>query len=153
MRYIYSKPLFREFLILFCFILLSGQSIAEETSSRQNKNVLIVSNKARPDDAVILQITELLKKEGCVVASTATKSLKNGLARKYGAIVVLNFVASKKRLGSVKVFLDRDNQKKLVLFNAVGEDYLGSLAGQKTEKAGKIASRIVEKVREILLKQ
>lgn len=128
-------------------------------SAAQNEayrgKVLIVSNSARLDDSVLLKVTQMLRKEGNYVRISSGTTLEGMQAEKYGAVIIFNLIADKRKDRSVKIFADDSVQKKIVLFNGVG-DYLTpdiNRPGSRTVKSEKIASDIVKKTRIILEQQ
>lgn len=145
-------------LLLVCsiFFAVAGIKLSAQTGGKNfSDKVLIVSNINKPDDPVILKVTQMLKKKGYYVKLGFATNLKRMQAGKYGAIIIVNFIDDKAKERSVEVFADESVQKRIVLLNAVG-DYLSPGEGQessKTVKAEKIAFDIVEKTKIILSKQ
>ena len=140
-------------MVLPVLVVLAQLSTAAETgSSASSGKVLIVSNVKKPDDPVIMKITQMLRKEGDYVKLGAGTNLKGMQANKYGAIIIINFLEDKMKDRKVEVFADENVQKRVVLLNAIG-DYLSpdkTQASSRTVKAEKIASDIVERTKAIL---
>lgn len=114
--------------------------------------VLIVSNKNKLNDPVILKVKQILETDGNYVKLATGTNLEGMQANQYGAIIIVNFVEDKNKDRSVEVQADESVQKRIVLLNAVG-DYLASdknQASSKIEKSNKIASEIIEKTKIIL---
>ena len=121
-----------------------------------NKKVLVFLNKRNTGDMVVTKVVDTLKKDGCSVKLESGAKLHGSSVSKYNAIVVFNFVAKGQKDKSVKVYAGEDEQKRIVLFNAVGADYLEPESGStdtKETKAEKLALKIVDNVKEVLLKQ
>lgn len=142
-------------LLLFCFLFFSaaGREISAETEIKKTYGrVLIVANKNKLNDPVILKVTQRLENEGNYVKFAVGTNLKGLQADKYGAIIIINFIEDKNKDRSVEVFADKSVQKKIVLLNAIG-DYLTPSKGRitsKTATAERIAVDIVEKTNIIL---
>jgi hypothetical protein len=129
--------------------------VVETGDKNSSANVLIVANKKKFNDPVILKVTRMLRKEGMHVQLATGTNLKGIRANKYGAIIIINFIEDKRNDRSIEIFADERVQKKIVLFNAVG-DYLTSdkdRASSKTEKSEKIALEIIERTKIILSNQ
>lgn len=142
-------------LLLVCplFFASAERKIAAETVDKNfSGKVLLVSNKKKFNEPVILKVTQMLEKEGNYVKLAIGTNLKGTQANKYGAIIIINFIEDKRKDRSVQVFADESVQKKIVLLNLVG-DYLSpgkEQTSSKTVKSEKIAFDIVEKTKIIL---
>ena len=152
-KYIYGR-LIIGFLMVCALLAASGDNkLSAEAGGRgPSGKVLIVSNKNKPEDPVILKIVKMLRKERNYVKLGIGTNLKGVQTDNYGAIIIINFIEDKTKDRSVNIFADKSAQKKIVLLNAVG-DYLSpgkGQAGSKTIKADKIAFDIVEKTKIIL---
>jgi hypothetical protein len=145
-------------LLLMCpldFAAAEAKTGLETGGSNSPGKVLIMSNKKKSNDPVILKVTQMLQKEGNYVKLVTGTTLKSSQAMKYGAIVIINFIEYKMGDGSIRIFAGESVQKRIVLFNAVG-DYLTPDKNQARSipaKAEKIASEIVERVNTILSNQ
>ena len=117
---------------------------------------MVYLNKRNAGDPVVSRVVDSLKKEGCVVTLGTGMKLHSVSISKYNAIVVFNFLAKGQTDKSIKVYAGEDVQKRIVLFNAVGSDYLepDKSSGETREvKAEKLAEKIVDNVKEVLEKQ
>jgi hypothetical protein len=145
-------------LLLACPIFFAASQLkmaAEAGDKISARNVLIVSNKKKFNDPVILKVAQTLRGEGNYVKLGFGTSLQGMKPDKYGAIIIINFIEDKSKDRSVEVFADESVQKKIVLLNAVG-DYLASDNNQtssRTVKSEKIALEVVEKTKIILASQ
>jgi len=106
-----------------------------------SKIVLIISVKKDLQDPVIAKVKAALKKEGCYVLLSGIKELNNSMAEKFSAIVIINKTNQKDK--KIKVFLDEQQQKKIVLLNAEGNEYWKS---GKIDNSDKIAKDIIENI-------
>lgn len=112
------------------------------------KRVLIVAEKENLKDPVISKVRAKLVKDGCTVSVTAKKELGDRIAKKFGAILVVNKTAAGRSPRAVKMFLSESGQKKVVLFNAVGDKYW--LSADKTDESEKLAESILASIRAVL---
>jgi len=131
----------------------ASEITAGESGATNGKNVLVFSNKGGFGDPVISRVIDGLKSEGLTVTLRSGKTLKGASAKKYGAVIIFNFVEKNRADRGVKVFADENLQKKIILFNAVGGDYLAPAANSsetKETKAGKLAGEIIEKANAVL---
>ena len=132
----------------------AGREIAAGTGYKAvAKNVLVFSNKGRFDDPVVSWVIYGLNNEGLTVTLRSGKTLKGASAKKYGAVIIFNFVEKNRAERGVKVFADENLQKKIILFNAVGDDYLAPAAGTsetKETRAEKLAEEIIGKTKAVL---
>ena len=116
-------------------------------------NVLVFINKNKFSDPVVIKVVEGLKKEGYFVKLESGRKLKTANARKYGAIVLFNFIEKGSKDRSVKVFVDENTQKKIVLLNAVGNDYLTPAEGSSETRESRVDNLsigIVDRVKTVL---
>ncbi len=146
--------IFKVCFLLVCLLMIAaGHNTAAGTEgNNRSSRVLIVSNKAKTNDPVIIKVAQELKNEGKYVKIAYGASLKGMKANSYGAIIIVNFIEDKNKDRSVRVFADESVQKRIVLLNAIG-DYLSQDKGQKdstTAKSDKIAAEIVEKTKTVL---
>jgi hypothetical protein len=129
---------------------------AEAGDKISARNVLIVSNKKKFNDPVILKAAQMLREQGNYVKLGVGTNLQGMQPNKYGAIIIINFIEDKSKDRSVEAFADESVQKRIVLLNAVG-DYLASdnnQASSRKVKSEKIALvEIVEKTKTVLASQ
>jgi len=112
-------------------------------NTNSSKKVIIISEKMEFKDPVIFKVVNILQKEGCYVLLKDIKKLNNSIAKKFTAIVIINKIKTNQKDNQVKVFLDEEQQKKIVLFNAVGNEYWKS---NKINNTDKIVNKIIEKI-------
>ena len=111
------------------------------------KMVLLITERNTAKDPVLSKVITILKKDGCYVKITNLKEITGRTTKKYGAVILINDVESGQGR-PVKVFLDETEQKKIVLFNAVGKEYWKS--ADKKDNADKIAYNIIQKTYHVL---
>ncbi|MDO8734324.1 MAG: hypothetical protein Q7K21_04105 [Elusimicrobiota bacterium] len=112
------------------------------------KRVLIIAEKENLNDPVISKVKAVIKKDGCSVSVTGKRELGDKTTKKFGAVLVVNRTVAGQKPRGVKMFLSEREQKKIVLFNAVGSRYW--LSADKTDESKKVAESIVEKIRVVL---
>lgn len=112
------------------------------------KRVLIVAEKENLNDPVISKVKAAIKKDGCSVSVTGKRELGDKTTKKFGAVLVINKTGAGQKPRAVKMFLSESEQKKIVLFNAVGSRYW--LLADKTDESEKVAESIVKKIRFVL---
>ncbi|MDD5686911.1 MAG: hypothetical protein PHE88_03645 [Elusimicrobia bacterium] len=136
---------FMMIVLIFVFMNYAGLSTLESSIGDDNSSgkVIIISNKSGFTDPVISQVVNILQKEGCYVLLNDIKELNNSIAKKYDAIVIINKTKTNQKDNQVKIFLDEQQQKKIVLLNAVGNEYWKS---NKIDNTDKIVNKIIEKV-------
>ncbi|MDD5687743.1 MAG: hypothetical protein PHE88_07935 [Elusimicrobia bacterium] len=129
-------------------IQITDKEIGDKNSLNK---VLIVSEKDGFKDPVISKIIDMLKKDGDYLLISKLKNINDNITKKYGAVVIVNSVKQGQKGRSVKVFLSEQEQKKIILFNAVGPEYWKSNVNKtEVDNSGKIANTIVAKVRLLL---
>lgn len=141
--------------ILMSLLVFTG-GMSELAAAAGAKKVLVFVNQRNNNDLLVSSVVEMLKKEGCAVKLESGKKLHGNSVSRYGAIVLFNFLVKNEENKSVKVYADENVQKKIVLFNAVGSDYLEpdrSSGETKEIKTKKLTEKIVENVREVLSRQ
>ncbi|MEW6556355.1 MAG: hypothetical protein AB1349_03270 [Elusimicrobiota bacterium] len=151
------------YLLLLIFIFSNSLSCIfpqnnEFGNKTSSKRVLIVSEKSRFSDPVISKVIGMLLKDGCYILLSNTKKLTDAKTQEFGAVILVNEVKPKQKSRRVKVFLSQQEQKKIILLNAVGNDYWkgsgggGDSVGKQIDNSGKIANSLVTKVRQFLKK-
>ncbi|MBN1383798.1 MAG: hypothetical protein JW983_02795 [Elusimicrobia bacterium] len=93
---------------------------------------------------------------------TNKKKLTDSTVRKFGAVVVVNEIRKGQKKQNIETFLSQHEQKKIILFNAVGTKYWKSnvvdwksaaedrKGSDKSDKSLGIAKNIVEEIRAVL---
>jgi len=141
------KKTFNNYFIIFMFVFMNYMGLSKLESRVRNTNsskkVIIISEKMEFKDPVIFKVVNILQKEGCYVLLKDIKKLNNSIAKKFTAIVIINKIKTNQKDNQVKVFLDEEQQKKIVLFNAVGNEYWKS---NKINNTDKIVNKIIEKI-------
>ncbi|PKM93080.1 MAG: hypothetical protein CVU80_00065 [Elusimicrobia bacterium HGW-Elusimicrobia-4] len=112
------------------------------------RRVLIVAEKENLNDPVISKVKSAIKKDGCSVSVTGKRELGDKTTKKFGAVLVINRTAVGQKPHGVKMFLSDREQKKIVLFNAVGSRYW--LSADKTDESEKLAESILANIRAVL---
>jgi len=145
-------------LLLACPVFFAASQLkmsAEAGDKISARNVLIVSNKKKFNDPVILKVAQTLRGEGNYVKFGFGTNLDGMQPNRYGVIIIINFIEDKSKDRSVEVFADESVQKRVVLLNAVG-DYLATdnnQASSRIIKSEKIALELVEKTKIVLASQ
>ncbi len=148
-----SLPLVCSALIFVFFALPKADAAGNGTKNDEpQKRVIIVSENGVWGDPVAAKLLGILKKEGCRVALKRQNSLRDAETKNFGAIVIVNRVMPGHKNHGVIVYLSRHEQKKIVLFNAVGADYW--ISGKDgTDRSSDIAADIAGRVRTVLTKK
>jgi len=118
--------------------------------------VLVFANKRQFNDPVLSRTVALLRHDGYTVTRMAGKTLGEETAQGYGAVVVFNFTDKGNSSFGVRVMAGESVQKRIVLFNAVGRDYLtppGDPAGTREEMAAGLAAELAQKVKLVMSQQ
>lgn len=142
------KKTFNSYIVVIVFMLgfvvhIGLSTLESRTKGKySSKKVLIVSAKKDFQDPVISKVITILKKEGCYILLNDISRLNSSLAQKFGAIVIINKTKANQKDNQIKVFLDEQQQKKIVLLNAEGEYWKSG----KIDNTDKIASNIIEKI-------
>lgn len=136
------------FFILFCLPSISAEKSDDKSLS---KRVLIISEEKYFKDPVIFKVKSTLKKDGCYILHSNKKKITDTLTKNFGVVVIVNPVRKGQKNRGVKVFLSQSEQKKVVLFNPVGDIYWESGDNKSdTENSEKIAKSIVAIIRAML---
>ncbi|MGA2089915.1 MAG: hypothetical protein ABSH12_00445 [Endomicrobiales bacterium] len=128
-------------------------AVAGGGSYHASARVLIVTSKKKLSDPLIIRVSNELRKQGHSVTLSSRTSLRGVQAHTYGAIIIINFVDTTKKDKSIEVFADEGVQKKIVLFNAVG-DYLSMAHGQTLSQSAareKIVFDILARTNTVLM--
>lgn len=120
---------------------------AAEAAGKGQDGVLLVMSEYRPHDPVATRVIALLRKDRLPVKLAVSTSLEGLSPEKYGAIIVMNFIDNGRADRPVRVFGVESVQRRIILFNAVGKDYLGQ-AGTPLATKNRSAARIALGIRE-----
>ncbi|HAM38963.1 MAG: hypothetical protein A2474_05700 [Elusimicrobia bacterium RIFOXYC2_FULL_34_12] len=134
------------FFVICCAIIL-----IETANAKYGYSVLIISSEqSRFKDPVISRVIKSLKKEGYRITLSTQKELGNKTAKKYNAVVIINNVYKGQKNRSVRVFIDENEQRKIVLFNVVGSEYWRSADKSRTDKSYELAQSLIEKIKIVI---